>query len=76
MNGWHRGPPPSVGWWPTQYDAYDRNEGVRWWNGEFWSFMPTNNEPEHVNWCARQRCSHRDILWSARPAGWPERSRT
>lgn len=32
MNEWHHGPPPCIGWWPTESDWF------RWWDGECWSY--------------------------------------
>jgi hypothetical protein len=32
--GWHRGPPPEIGWWPAS-TACDPNS-IRWWNGKRW----------------------------------------
>jgi hypothetical protein len=77
MNGWHRGPPPSVGWWPTKHGQYVGMDGIRWWDGEQWSFAPTHDDPDNtIDWCAQQRSAQQDWFWSARPASWPKRSFT
>jgi hypothetical protein len=78
MNGWHRGPPPSIGWWPTQEGESAFARGVRWWDGTRWSFAPRESDPPGiVQWCAEQR-SHMSptLFWSERPAEWPSRGHT
>jgi hypothetical protein len=32
---WHKGAPPSVGWWPAS--STQKRELLRYWNGEVWS---------------------------------------
>ena len=32
---WHKGPPPSIGWWPASMDK--NPEVIRWWDGTHWS---------------------------------------
>ena len=32
---WHKGPPPSVGWWPASVARDPR--ALRWWDGTCWS---------------------------------------
>jgi hypothetical protein len=32
---WHKGPPPSIGWWPASVSHFQ--ESLRWWDGECWS---------------------------------------
>lgn len=34
---WHKGPPPSEGWWPASSSAELCIWDLRFWNGEFWS---------------------------------------
>jgi hypothetical protein len=75
MTTWHKGPPPSIGWWPA---SRRRNpELLRWWNGEWWSCAA------HITWTAEDAegaaelgTTMSDIEWTDRPASWPERSRT
>jgi hypothetical protein len=75
---WHKGPPPSVGWWPAS--AYGYDQFVRWWNGSFWSEGAWTHEDKHE----AKRCASRPamsdeqrlIKWQHRPASWPKRSRT
>jgi hypothetical protein len=76
MTKWHKGPPPSIGWWPA---SNCRNpDAHRWWNGEWWSEVAY---PEYaVNTAAamahlKDACQDR-IRWTDRPASWPERSKT
>jgi hypothetical protein len=32
---WHKGEPPSIGWWPASYSK--QKDILRWWNGKRWS---------------------------------------
>lgn len=32
---WHKGAPPSIGWWPAS-SSEDLND-IRWWDGKLWS---------------------------------------
>jgi hypothetical protein len=73
---WHKGPPPSVGWWPA---SSNRNpQVIRWWNGKWWgvcclSFFTAKEAARR----AMSLSIHQDkIEWTDRPADWPERSRT
>jgi hypothetical protein len=36
---WHKGAPPSVGWWPACHSHKGKRNIriIRWWNGEYWS---------------------------------------
>jgi hypothetical protein len=76
MTTWHKGPPPSVGWWPA---SRLRNPNVlRWWDGSAWSFpvsirMTSAQAERHSAKKSDRTC---DIEWTERPASWPERSRT
>ena len=75
MTTWHKGPPPSIGWWPA---SRLRNPGIlRWWNGKSWSTAA------HVVYTAEEAAetaavetTMSDIEWTERPASWPERART
>jgi hypothetical protein len=76
MTTWHKGPPPSIGWWPA---SRLRNPDVlRWWDGSKWSF------PAHIGMTAEEAAGHSALKsdrtlhleWTDRPASWPERSRT
>jgi len=76
MTTWHKGPPPSIGWWPASYwgDAHV----LRWWNGEYWS-RPAEEEFELHQVAATAALkdpSQHEIEWTDRPAWWPARSRT
>ena len=73
---WHKGPPPSVGWWPA---SYMRNERMlRWWDGQAWSRAA--NQAWGAKQAAREALQpspyQADIKWTDRPASWPERSKT
>jgi hypothetical protein len=77
MGKWHKGPPPSVGWWPA---SWSRSDNVfRWWDGRLWSaaassiFTARSAEKQAKTPAAVQQHS---IEWTDRPADWPERSRT
>ncbi len=72
MTTWHKGPPPSIGWWPA---SNCRNpDTLRWWNGSEWSF------PAHSGMtaedAAKTPAGTDDIEWTDRPASWPERRKT
>lgn len=77
---WHKGPPPSAGWWP----ASRRRDGreLRWWDGEFWSirFEPSDSggmKAKDANTpLAKSPFPGSEVEWKHRPASWPERSRT
>jgi hypothetical protein len=32
---WHKGAPPSIGWWPASCGR--QTKVIRWWNGAHWS---------------------------------------
>ena len=77
MTTWHKGPPPSIGWWPASISR-DR-DAIRWWDGEFWSAPCYKGEKP---WSIKLSAGIKDsqppcaIEWTERPASWPERSRT
>jgi hypothetical protein len=77
MTTWHKGPPPSVGWWPASYWRDPRM--YRWWNGERWSTACTSDDSAEE---AAEKAGYEsfmdkdDIAWTDRPASWPERSKT
>jgi hypothetical protein len=75
MTTWHKGPPPSVGWWPAS--RHRNSDLLRWWDGKWWS------QAAHVGWTAEEAAetatlatNMNDIEWTERPASWPERART
>jgi hypothetical protein len=76
MTKWHRGPPPSIGWWPA---SVRKNVGIfRWWNGRIWS-SPTGADfttAEALAQALHPSKDNRDVLWRARPSDWPARSLT
>jgi hypothetical protein len=76
MTTWHKGPPPSVGWWPASY--WEDKNVLRWWNGKYWS-RPAEAwfELHQVAATADIKDASQDsIEWTDRPASWPERSKT
>jgi hypothetical protein len=76
MMKWHKGPPPSIGWWPA---SFDRNELVyRWWNGSCWSVPALKGDSaQTVARCANIPAQESDMIeWTDRPKSWPKRSRT
>lgn len=78
MTKWHKGPPPSCGWWPC------RGPGnyfvLRWWDGQRWSWGATRlDDALAAAWlAARPEADYMQphIEWAERPDWWPERSRT
>lgn len=36
---WHKGPPPSIGWWPAS--LVQDEQAIRWWDGKRWSYVAT-----------------------------------
>ena len=76
MTTWHKGPPPSVGWWPASNcrspDAH------RYYNGEWWSEVAwPEHSAEEAARAARSKDACQDLIeWTDRPASWPERSKT
>lgn len=73
---WHKGPPPSIGWWPA---SYAKDAGiVRWWNGKVWGTACSEfTSPVQAARNARMAASAQGgIRWTERPANWPARSRT
>ena len=77
MSEWHKGPPPSKGWWPasTRRD----NDTLRWWNGAYWSWAAYSHEGASraamMATIDSEQSTDR-IEWRHRPDDWPERSRT
>ena len=73
---WHKGPPPSIGWWPASHMRDART--LRWWCGQKWSLGACQS------WTAKQAAlqaslpsvCQADIMWTNRPKSWPERSKT
>jgi hypothetical protein len=76
MTKWHKGPPPSIGWWPASL-CQDKNS-LRWWNGEYWSrAVKSNFSMSLVIKYAKMRAPFQStIKWTHRPSTWPERSKT
>jgi len=75
MTTWHKGPPPSIGWWPASHSQIPFT--LRWWDGNAWSipcwdYLTKEEAAEH----AANKSFWQDIKWADRPASWPERSRT
>jgi hypothetical protein len=73
---WRKGPPPSVGWWPT---SANRNKGYfRWWDGVIWSApaMANDSKKEVARLACVPSLYQEDIEWTDRPADWSARSRT
>ena len=73
---WHKGPPPSVGWWPAS--VCEDSTCIRWWNGKWWS-TPCYKNTLLVNVAVKAKMKSVQgpfIYWAKRPANWPARSRT
>lgn len=77
MTTWHKGPPPSCGWWPCRGG---KRIVLRWWDGQRWSLAADQWQGALVAaWCAaRPEVDYMQphIEWTKRPDWWPERSRT
>ena len=74
---WHKGPPPSVGWWPA---STSRSDGIfRWWNGVFWS-RPVSQRYSKTEAAytagLKSQAQNFETEWKHRPKSWPARSRT
>jgi hypothetical protein len=65
-------PPPSIGWWPTG------EHRVRWWNGEYWSWVCFDSDNMHAVAAYGNRADKhaKNVQWYPRPDSWPERSKT
>lgn len=76
---WHDGPPPSLGWWPTQLRGKKSN-ALRWWDGKQWSFPVWSSDPPYIvsltsgtpAWAEYQP----QVQWRHRPTSWPVESFT
>ena len=53
------GPPPSIGWWPTNYN-------IRWWDGEFWSIGVSPNADADEAGLAASHFNSRNHQWLPR----------
>jgi len=76
MTTWHKGPPPSVGWWPAS--VWRDPKSLRYYNGTWWS-IPAYSEmtaKEAANFAKQIDSLQDNIEWTERPASWPEMSRT
>jgi hypothetical protein len=63
---WHKGAPPSIGWWPA---SVARNGScICWWNGEWWSVAANPSTPEFaVKRIAATKAIDQDAIeWSKR----------
>ena len=76
MSKWHKGPPPSVGWWPAS--ICENANMIRWWDGKNWSFPALECDPAEraAMYAKRVTGETLPIKWMDRPAHWPKRSRT
>ena len=73
---WHKGPPPSLGWWPASY--YRSMHDIRWWNGRYWS-KPcgiSDTAEEAAEYALLAAVYSFDVEWTQRPKDWPARSLT
>lgn len=78
-NKWHKGPPPSIGWWPA--NAIRDDELISWWDGKRWSrsYHKARNSTFINNmFCMYPlRIQNLNLIeWKHRPDSWPERSKT
>ena len=74
---WHKGPPPSIGWWPASRTG--TRGFYRWWDGKQWS-APVSRHASAADAGAYARhvaaVSQSSISWLPRPASWPAWSLT
>jgi len=73
---WHKGPPPSLGWWPAS--RYRSIFAFRWWNGKFWSEVARPGwSAEAAQVKAKKKAADQEAIeWTDRPKSWPARSKT
>ena len=72
---WHKGPPPSRGWWPA---SVTRDiSAVRWWDGKAWSVPAYRGDPLFLveNAASVVSAGQHRIEWRARPQTWPTKAR-
>jgi hypothetical protein len=71
MTEYYSGPPPSLGWWPC-------SDGLRWWNGEYWSQQcyKTDHPKTVEHFAVRRQWKLDKVVWTHRPSTWPKRSFT
>ena len=77
MITWHKGPPPSCGWWPTKKGRHGYH--LRWWNGLWSRGAARLDSARAAAWLAEQPEGdwiQPHIEWTERPDWWPERSKT
>jgi hypothetical protein len=76
MIKWHKGPPPSIGWWPASH--HEDDSILRWWNGEYWSVGVKSPCDIHLAliFTHIEAPFQRSIRWINKRFTWPERSRT
>lgn len=76
---WHDGPPPSLGWWPTQLRGKKSN-ALRWWDGKQWSFPVWPSDPPYIVSVTSETPAWDEvqpqIQWRHRPTSWPVESFT
>lgn len=68
---WHKGPPPSVGWWPAS--RYQNITMLRWWDGQRWSApaVAGMSALDAVRYMRMSAAGSTPIEWTDRPADWP-----
>lgn len=54
---WHKGPPPSIGWWPAS--CAKNINSIRWWDGKRWSL---NADPSMTKAQAAHFAEFKDFL--------------
>jgi hypothetical protein len=77
MSTWHKGPPPSIGWWPASF--WRDPCAYRWWDGTCWSLACTRYDSAveaAVKASEPASTAVEEIEWTDWPASWPDRSRT
>jgi hypothetical protein len=63
LTDWQSGPPPAVGEWNSSYNGgfCAKRSDKRWWNGEYWSCIYFDDDPQDAkNDCAGIKSTHDD----------------
>jgi hypothetical protein len=73
---WHKGPPPSVGWWPASANRIESL--ICFWDGAQWSAAcsPSMTAEYAAHRAATKHPHSKYVAWRHRPDNWPEWSKT
>ena len=62
---WHKGPPPSIGWWPASRTG--TRGFYRWWDGKQWS-APVSRHASAADAVVKEIAAAAEFLPPASPA--------